>query len=236
MIYTLTPLFKNHKEDVELQANLEKAEISYQNGDYVMASESFYSAKLIQKCDSAISYNIAASQLAAGNKSAAMAWLRQAIQESPNNNNYRRELSELEKLMKVESNHAPAFFLSKSVFFYSTIVFFHILIGFSLVPKQRRYKSLFFTGILFFLIGTSVILFSHTVYEENKTIKVFESSQLRKIPLKAAKEWIPIPDGTTLQIKGEYNNFFLVQTSYGLDAWVDITSKLTDTEFISRDR
>ena len=28
----------------------------------------------------------------------------------------------------------------------------------------------------------------------------------------------------------------LVQTSYGLDAWVDITSKLTDTEFISRDR
>ena len=165
-----------------------------------------------------------------------MAWLRQAIQESPNNNNYRRELSELEKLMKVESNHAPAFFLSKSVFFYSTIVFFHILIGFSLVPKQRRYKSLFFTGILFFLIGTSVILFSHTVYEENKTIKVFESSQLKKIPLNAAKEWIPIPDGTTLQIKGEYNNFFLVQTSYGLDAWVDITSKLTDTEFISRDR
>ena len=45
IIYILTPLFKNHKEDVELQANLEKAEISYQNGDYVMASESFYSAK-----------------------------------------------------------------------------------------------------------------------------------------------------------------------------------------------
>ena len=56
--------------------------------------------------------------------------------------------------------------------------------------------------------------------DQARDIVVVGDTELRRIPRHGAAPWVPLPAGTTLEVRGVHRDHLLVRTAYGLDAWV----------------
>jgi len=120
--------------------------------------------------------------------------------------------------------HPNVPFVAILVLFNAAAVLFGVLYRF-----ERG--GLFILSVLTFavLIG-ALVIFLFALHERGEPIAVVagQEAPLKRVPLAEAREWILLPEGTALDVRGSAQGYVLVKTGLGLEGWIERNRLLFD--------
>ena len=205
-----------------------EAERAYLRRDYAAAEAGYRGVREQLGCHPGPSYNLALAALGRGDDAGAIGWLREALRHAPLEWRYRALLRQVERRAGLDTQHRPTPFVPPAVPFHALLlvagcvvaVAGHQPAGERVLRWLRRRDT---QRLLVVLVAATVLvaaLFGMAVVDQDRTIVVVGDSELRRIPRRDAAPWVPLPAGTTLEVRGEHGEHLQVRTGYGLDAWV----------------
>ena len=226
-----------------------EAERAYARHHYAAAEAGYRAARDQLGCHPAPRYNLALTALGRGDDASAVGWLREALRRAPLDRRYRALLGQVERGAGLHTQHRPAPFAPPAVPFHALLLVVGCVVavarhhpaGERVIgwlrrrlpapmqakerPEARPAASLASRTqpLLAVLVAVAVlfaVVLGMAVFDQARTIVVVGDSELRRIPRRAAGPWVELPAGTTLEVRGEHDEYLLVRTGYGLDAWV----------------
>jgi hypothetical protein len=226
-----------------------EAELAYHRQDYAAAEAGYRTAWERLGCHSPLSYNLALSALARDDDAAAIGWLREALRHAPLERRYRALLGQVQRRAGLHTQHRPPPFVPPAAPFYASLLLGGAAIAVAGChpigrralrrlrprPPTRRQRAQRpdaaranpgsarhgpLLAALVMAAGLTAGLAAAAGGDQARPIAVVGDTELRKIPRADAAPWIPLPAGTTLEVRGAHRDHLLVRTGYGLDAWV----------------
>jgi hypothetical protein len=88
----------------------------------------------------------------------------------------------------------------------------------------KRRGPLFIAGILLSLLAVlsaAGLLYSAAERNARWGVVSKENAVLRKIPLPNSSEWLQLPAGTSVDVRGASGNFILTRTGFGVEGWME---------------
>lgn len=114
-------------------------------------------------------------------------------------------------------------------------IFFILIVTINLLLyifiKTRKSGNITTVSIQIFLSLISLSLFIGILYIDNRNnvnsgIINTKGASIKKVPNDMAKDWMELPEGYTVYIRGEWEDKFLIETEYGLQGWITKTELL----------
>lgn len=98
--------------------------------------------------------------------------------------------------------------------------------------KTRKNGNITTVSILIFISIFTLSVVLGLVYIDKRNsieagIIVNGGTDIKKVPNSMALDWMTLPEGYTVYIKGEWENKYLIETEYGLQGWIDKDKILT---------
>ena len=217
--------------------------------DYAAAEAGYRAAWEQLGCHPALSYNLALTALGRGDDSGAVGWLRETLRRAPLDRRYRALLKQVERRAGLHTQHRPSPFAPPAVPFHALLLLAGCVVAGAAhhpagrqalrglhrrlaarAPREEgreapRTSSLPnrtqpLLALLAVAASLAAMVLGTAVAVQARDIIVVGDTELRRIPHPDAAPWIPLPAGTTLEVRGQHREHLLVRTGYGLDAWV----------------
>ena len=226
-----------------------EAERAYLRHDYAAAEAGYRAAWEQLGCHPALSYNLALTALGRGDDAGAVGWLRETLRRAPLDRRYRALLKQVERRAGLHTQHRPPPFAPPAVPFHALLLLAGCVVAVAahhpagrhaLRGRHRRLaarapreegreaprtsslpnRTQPLLALLAVAASLAAMVLGTAVAVQARDIIVVGDTELRRIPHPDAAPWIPLPAGTTLEVRGQHREHLLVRTGYGLDAWV----------------
>ena len=207
---------------------------AFESGRHAVALGLFDRAEIAGGGNAALRYNVGLCHFVLGREGKALYSLRESIRLDPRNPIPRRVLVELEQALALTSQVPPGGALHPNLPFGLMLVIANlsfVSLGFVLWLKRG---SLFILSVLLFiaLVGAvSVFLFALAERDKPVAVVVAERGSVKRIPVDGAREWMGLPVGTSLLVKGRAQGYYLVRTGLGLEGWIKDDSVLYNPRY-----
>ncbi len=195
---------------------------AWMDGDYEMASVLF-STYADQTQNAAFYYNAGVSYLKENKVGEGLYALRKAIRIKPMNLIFRDTLKDWEDYFNYPKSVNPAFMIHGNVFYFVLILSINLVLIFAGLFVRYKKGSQFFVAILFamtLVVSGTGLIYTLWYNSLSQGIVMEADSPIVKVPSDKASEWMTLVEGTSFQIKGLSNNYYLIRTSYGLEGWI----------------
>jgi len=96
------------------------------------------------------------------------------------------------------------------------------LIMAALFVRKKRVQFLIFFVLLSIAALSSFAFFVGRLYSESRSVGVviLAGSHLNRVPEVDSKSWFELPSGTSLWIRGQFGDYYLVETPSDILGWV----------------
>lgn len=163
----------------------------------------------------------------------AMFFVRSAIKMSPHKRAYWDYYGWLHAHLNLEKPIHPAGRLHPDVFLYLMIGLFSLGFlarGLYLLRRHGTYIVAFLLCMLLTAGSLGGLIFTAVQYSRNSGIVYSQDAQVRKIPSLTASEWISFPTSQSVRVLDASQDFYLVETGFGLKGWVEKNNILMDMD------
>jgi hypothetical protein len=205
-------------------SELERAEAAYTAGDISEAAGAYEEALLIQEDSPGIWYNLSLAYFRMGRHGAAVYSLRNAIRMNPMVQVYWDTLQWMEESLELFRQVEPERWIHPDIFLIILAVFFNItcgLIAVSLYRKKSIYVITAILGLILTAASLSLLIYTGTAGKYGAGIINNETASLRKIPETDAEKWLVLDEGTAISVKTRTDGFYLVETRFGIEGWLE---------------
>ncbi len=158
---------------------------------------------------------------------AAVKLMRQSLYLRPGDKRLMRTLEFMEDHLGLSDQVSPPLKWSPSLVFTVWLIIAHALfavVTMLLFKREAREYILLVSVLILFVVATSSLIYTHTLWNKEIGIVNSQSQVLRRIPVPLAPEWMKLPVGTAVEVIAVENQNCLVRTSYGLEGWLALES------------
>ncbi len=213
------------EESADFPADLlAAAEKYYETGEIESAVENYERALAVKSGSPGIWYNLSLAYYSSSQYGSAIFSIRKAIMENPMIQLYWDTLEWMESSLSLDRQVEPQRWIHPDIFLISLAVFFNITCGvgsLSMYRKKSRYVIVTILGLVLTLFSMSALVYSSALGRYGSGIVGPETTALRKIPEPDAAKWLVLDEGTAINIKSQAEDFFLVETTYGIEGWLE---------------
>lgn len=194
---------------------------SYQNGDFLLASDNFIKALDTGPDNSVILYNTGLSYFKAGFTGKALYYLRRANYVSPADAQIRNAIDVIEEEAGFQ-NKAVLYTIHPDFFFLLLILFFNAsCVGGAVYYLRRKgVWAIFLILLMFGTLGSAVGLVYSSVTRRATFGVALKSIPVKRIPGEKASSWFTIKEGTSVRLIYTSGDYFFVGTEFGLKGWI----------------
>jgi tetratricopeptide (TPR) repeat protein len=211
--------------------SIREAERSFQAGRYAEAVEFYRQAEQTLSCNPAIRYNLGILSHYLGEQGYAIHYLRQSLREKPGDPQVRGVLQILEQGYGLVGQVVAPFPVHPDLAYLLLLLFANAaLIMAAFVVRTKRVQFLIFFVLLTIAALGSFAFFAGRLHSESRPVGVVisEGSNLNRIPEEDSNSWFELPSGTSLWIRGQFGEYYLVETPSDIMGWVRTDSILID--------
>ncbi len=211
--------------------SIREAERSFQAGHYTEAIELYRQAEQALSCNPALLYNLGILSHYIGEQGYAIHYLRQSLREKPGDPQGREVLQSLEQRYGLVAQVAAPFPVHPNLAYLLLLLFANAsLIMAAFVVRTKRVQFLISFVLLTIAALGSFTFFVGRLHSESRSVGVVisEGSDLNRVPEEDSKSWFELPSGTSLWIKGQFGDYYLVETSSEIMGWVQTNTILLD--------
>jgi tetratricopeptide (TPR) repeat protein len=204
---------------------LERAAVRYEEGN-IRAAISATEAAARRVPDAAgINYNLAALYARLGDTPRAVFAAREAIRLAPAAAEPRTLLTTIEDSAGLVRTIPPPQRFHPDLFVLTSALLFTVLCtGVALCGGSRRPGVLLAGILVVIMLAVSLIGIVITAAEHQSQLAVtVQDLTLTRIPGPESDGWLPLPGGTAVRVVARDGDSVLVETSLGLQGWVDLT-------------
>jgi hypothetical protein len=227
--FFLALLLASSEQDPSI--SIREAEQSFQAGRYAEAIEFYRQAEQALSCNPALLYNFGILSHYLGEQGYAIHYLRQSLREKPGDPQGRGVLQRLEQGYGLVGQVAAPFPIHPDLAYLLLLLFANAsLIMAAFVVRTKRVQFLISFVLLTIAALGSFAFFVGRLHSESRSVGVVisEGSGLNRVPEIDSKSWFELPSGTSLWIRGQFGDYYLVETSSDIMGWVRTNSILLD--------
>lgn len=204
---------------------------AFADGRHAAALEAFLQAERDGVSSASLHYDIGLCRLALGERGRGIFRIRRAVRVAPQDRTLREDLHRIESALGLRNQVATGMAVHPNVPFVAILVLFNAAaVLFGVLYRFER-GGLFILSVLTFavLIG-ALVIFLFALHERGEPIAVVagQEAPLKRVPLAEAREWILLPEGTALDVRGSAQGYVLVKTGLGLEGWIERNRLLFD--------
>ena len=193
---------------------------AYWKGDFSDAVEFFSRAAQGMPDSPGVHYNLGISHAALADVPRAVFHLRRAVVIRPGNLMFRAALIRVEGESGLSRQYGTPRF-HPDLFFFALVITGNLTFA---APGVFRKRSAGFIlgGSLLVLAALSLAGLGYTAAERDSPWGVVsvDGAELRKIPLPSSSEWLRLPAGATVRIRGESGGYVLARTGFDVEGWL----------------
>ncbi len=200
---------------------IEQGADAYERGGFADAVTFFIQAASALPENPGAHYNLGISYAALRDVPRAVFHLRRAVVIRPGSALFRETLADTENELGLTRQSAVPR-LHPDYFFLFLVLTVNLAGCLPLAVKRRG--PLFIAGILLSLLAVlsaAGLLYSAAERNARWGVVSKENAVLRKIPLPNSSEWLQLPAGTSVDVRGASGNFILTRTGFGVEGWME---------------
>lgn len=227
--FSLVLLMASSQQDPYI--SIREAERSFQAGRYAEAIELYRQAEQALSCNPALLYNLGILSHYLGEQGYAIHYLRQSLREKPGDPQVRGVLQSLEQRYGLVGQVAAPFPVHPDLAYLLLLLFANAsLIMAALVVRTKKVQFLISFVLLTIAVLSSFAFFVGRLHSESRPVGVVisEGSDLNRVPEEDSKSWFELSSGTSLWIKGQFGDYYLVETPSDIMGWVRTKTILLD--------
>jgi hypothetical protein len=206
-------------------------EQAYRQGRFQEAARLYGEASELLPCNPALSYDLAIALHGAGQRGPAIHHLRRSLKGQPADGQVQAALQSLERSYGLLGQLPAPPGVHPDLFFWLSIVLCNLsLVTAAFVVRRRGVQVLIAFVLLVIAMGSSLGLFLGYLGRDSQRggVVVSEGVGLQRIPEADSGNWLELPAGTSLRVRGETGGYYLVETSSRLQGWVPKDQFLLD--------
>lgn len=203
--------------------NLQLGLEAYENGEFKKSCK-FFKEGLDYAPDNAfLAFNLALASFQLGDPANAIFYAKHAIRKDLGNKEFMTFLHELEKEYNLNNQLGSNPIMNPDIFLIVLLVLINLFLIIFATWIFKRNNWLIAVNIilsLFIIASLSGFIISKNLVEDFIGISK-EATVLYNIPDENSKQVLSLPPGTSVIILGESGLFYLVDTGYGLQGWIN---------------
>ena len=223
MIFILAFSLMSSKNDFDTLC--QEAIFAYETKDFHEAAENFKEALEIEPNNSALHYNLSIVYWYLEQRELAVYHCLYAISCKPSLLTYRKWMETLNDEYDLKYQHAlPLPLKSDHFFFFSFIILLLSSVLFLLYVLIHQKQIIIVLHAFVVICGVCICFLFFMQYfllNRNLGVSIGEGNTLLMTPSKESKPIILVDRGTTLTIKGEYNEYYIVKSLLGFEGWIE---------------
>lgn len=211
--------------------SIREAEQSFQAGRYAEAIEFYRQAEQTLSCNPALLYNLGILSHYLGEQGYAIHYLRQSLREKPGDPQARKVLQSLEQGYGLVGQVAAPFPVHPDIVYLLLLLFANAsLIMAAFVVRTKRVQFLISFVLLTIAALGCFAFFVGRLHSESRSVGVVisDGSDLNRVPEEDSKSWFELASGTSLWIRGQFGDHYLVETPSEIMGWVRTNTILLD--------
>jgi tetratricopeptide (TPR) repeat protein len=211
--------------------SIREAEQSFQAGRYADAIEFYRQAEQTLSCNPALLYNLGILSHYLGEQGYAIHYLRQSLREKPGDPQAREILQSLEQGYGLVGQVAAPFPVHPDIVYLLLLLFANAsLIMAAFVVLTKRVQFLISFVLLTIAVLGCFAFFVGRLHSESRSVGVVisDGSDLKRVPEEDSKSWFELASGTSLWIRGQFGDHYLVETPSEIMGWVRTNTILLD--------
>jgi len=204
------------------EASLRQAEQSFAAGRVEEALGLYREAGAHLPCSPALEHNLGVCYAAAGEVGYAVLHLRRSLRARPADKATRRALATVEQAAALEGQLPMPVPVNPDVLFVMTLVLANLSLGAAgFALRHKGVRALIVLVLLTIAAGISLGFFLGLLNNENRPVGVVVAREvgLLKIPEDEARASFVLPPGTSLRIRGQAGEYYLVETASRFRGW-----------------
>lgn len=205
---------------------VESADRAFRSGDYQSAQADYRRALAAAPDNPGLLYDYALASFGKSDNAQGMFRIQRASRLRPDDADIRAAMAAYERKLGLDRQLAIAAWPAPELLFPAAGGAL-LLAGAALLANRRRRLGGIAAFGLFLTAGLGAVgLLAADLAQIAEPVAVISETggAVRKIPVRAAAEWITLPGGTTVRARAHAGVFWLVETSYGVKGWLDASS------------
>jgi tetratricopeptide (TPR) repeat protein len=201
---------------------IREAERLYGAGQYASALQLYRQAATLLPANPVLLYDLAVAADRVGERGYAIAYLRRALKQDPGDRVTRGALRYLEDSYELQGQVPPPLPVHPDLPFFLTIGSANLtLIVAGLVVRRGRVQFLIALVLAAVFTAAALGVFLARLQAEARPVGVLiGQTRLLRIPEADSRNWLELPAGTTLRVRGRAAGYSLVETGSQLKGWV----------------
>lgn len=181
-------------------------------------------------------HDMAISEMEAGRADLAVGYLRRALYLRPGSGRLSDSLERLENRFGLSDQTPVPLKIPPSLVFAIWLLGINLFFGsltLLMFRRDAREVILFVSAIIFLITSSIMIAYTNRLWDRPTAVVKVDSEPLRKIPGPLATDWIQLPAGSAVIVTAVEGDDCLVQTGYGLEGWLPLSSVILVSEAVS---
>lgn len=210
---------------------IREAELDFSTGSYSSALRLLRQADRLMACNPSLQYNLGIVSHYLDERGYAVHYLRRSLKERPEDVEARRALRALEETYGLEGQVSPPLPVRPDLAYLLLVVLANATFVMAAFVVRRKGVRFLISFVLLAIAALgSLAFFVAVLHSDSRSagVVIRKTATVLRVPEQDGKPWFELPAGTSLWIRGETGQFYLVETASKLKGWMASDAVLLD--------